>query len=195
MFSNAYSKYSHLEIKNPDRLFENTSFINKVETEPTPDIVGYGHIHTPFCVRFKNKTLYNSGSVGIPVEMHNNIIDDPNNKFSTLASYIILEGYYECKELNSISFNLVRVPYNIQKEIDDLENSNMPNKESIIKTLKSSGNFFILIGRSYLYFVRNPLKLLNSVLFKKFKRLFIWIDFAPFLSLTISSLSLRFDFT
>lgn len=138
MFSNANSKYSHLEIKNPDRLFENTSFINKVKTEPTPDIVGYGHIHTPFCVRFKNKTLFNSGSVGIPVEMHNNIIDDPNNKFSTLASYIILEGYYECKELNSISFNLVRVPYNIQKEIDDLENSNMPNKESIIKTLKSA---------------------------------------------------------
>lgn len=138
MFSNKNSKYSHLEIENPDRLFENTPLIKKEQSDPTPDIVGYGHIHTPFCVRFKNKTIFNSGSVGIPVEMHNNIDDDPKNKLSTLASYIILEGYYENKELDSISFNLVRVPYNIQKEIDDLENSDMPNKKSIIRTLKSA---------------------------------------------------------
>lgn len=70
--------------------------------------------------------------------MHNDIIDDPNNKFSTLASYIILEGYLGSKNLNSISFNLVRVPYNIQKEIEDLEISDIPNKETIIRTLKSA---------------------------------------------------------
>lgn len=89
-------------------------------------------------MRFKNKTLFNTGSVGIPVEMHNDIIDDPNNKFSTLASYIILEGYFGSKNLNSISFNLVRVPYNIQKEIEDIEISDIPNKETIIRTLKSA---------------------------------------------------------
>lgn len=138
MFSNKNSTYSHLEIDNPERLFDNTQFIGKSSSDPLPDIVGYGHIHTPYCVRFQNKTLFNTGSVGIPVEMHNNNINDKTNKFSTLASYIILEGYYESTELDSISFNLVRVPYNIQKEIDDLEASDIPNKNTIIKTLKSA---------------------------------------------------------
>ena len=138
MFSNKDTKYSHLEIKNPERLFENTPFIEKTETDPKPDIVGYGHIHTPYCVRFKNKTLFNAGSVGIPVEMHNTNIDDINNKFSTLASYIILEGYFGDTKLDSISFNLVRIPYNIKKKIEDLESSDIPNKDIIIKTLKSA---------------------------------------------------------
>ena len=45
----------------------------------------------------------------------NSDVDDKSNKFSTLASYIIIEGNYNSKELDSISFNLVRIPYNIQK--------------------------------------------------------------------------------
>lgn len=138
MFSNKNSKYSHLEINNPDRLFENTEFIGKTYTDPSPDIIGFGHIHTPFLVRYKNKTIFNSGSVGIPVEMQNNDINDKNNKFSTVASYTILEGFYGKKELDSISFNSVRVPYDIKKEVEDLKNSNMPNKEIIIRTLTSA---------------------------------------------------------
>lgn len=138
MFSNKNSKYSHLEIENPDRLFENTEFISKTDKDPIPDIVGFGHIHTPFLVRYKNKTIFNSGSVGIPVEMHNNDEKDESNKFSTVASYTILEGYYGKTELDSISFNSVRVPYNIKQEVEDLKNSDMPNKEVIIRTLTSA---------------------------------------------------------
>ena len=138
MFSNKNSKYSHLEIDNPDRLFENTEFIGKTDKDPLPDIVGFGHIHTPFLVRYKNKTIFNSGSVGIPVEMYNNDEKDESNKFSTVASYTILEGYYGKTELDSISFNSVRVPYNIKQEVEDLKNSDMPNKEVIIRTLTSA---------------------------------------------------------
>lgn len=138
MFSNKNSKYSHLEIENPDRLFENTEFISKTDKDPIPDIVGFGHIHTPFLVRYKNKTIFNSGSVGIPVEMYNNDEKDESNKFSTVASYTILEGYYGKTELDSISFNSVRVPYNIKQEVEDLKNSDMPNKEVIIRTLTSA---------------------------------------------------------
>ena len=64
--------------------------------------------------------------------------DDISNKFSTLASYIIIEGNYNSKELDSISFNLVRIPYNIQKEIDDLEASNLSNKGIVIQSLKGA---------------------------------------------------------
>ena len=135
MFSNKNTPYSGIELNSPAKLFENTAFIGKTENDPIPDIVGYGHIHTPFVVRYKNKTLFNPGSVGVPVEMLNTDIDEKSNKFSTLASYIILEGNYNSKELSSISFQIVRLPYNIQKEIDDLRASDISSKESTIRTL------------------------------------------------------------
>lgn len=138
MFSNKDSKYNYLEIENPNRLFENTELIGKTSNDPIPDIIGFGHIHTPCLVRYKNKTIFNPGSVGVPVEMENTDINDKNNKFSTVASYTILEGFYGKKELDSISFNSVRVPYDIKKEVEDLENSDMPNKEVIIRTLTSA---------------------------------------------------------
>lgn len=70
--------------------------------------------------------------------MLNDDENDTSNKFSTLASYIILEGYYENKNLNTISFNLIKVPYDIQKEVDDIRKSDMPNKEIIIRSLTSA---------------------------------------------------------
>ena len=70
--------------------------------------------------------------------MMNSDVDDKSNKYSTLASYIIIEGNYNSKELDSISFNLVRIPYNIQKEIDDLEASNLSNKSIVIQSLKGA---------------------------------------------------------
>jgi protein phosphatase len=138
MFSNVNSSNANLEIKNPEDLFKNTSFIGKTEEDPEPDIVGYGHIHTPCIVRFKNKTIFNSGSVGIPVEMLNSDLNDKSNKFSTLASYIIVEGNYNSKDLSSISFNLVRVPYNIEKEIKDIQESDLPNKTMVIRSLRGA---------------------------------------------------------
>ena len=138
MFSNKGTKYAVNELNSPDYLFKNTEFIEKTQNDPEPDIVGYGHIHTPFVVRYKNKTLFNTGSVGVPVEMLNSNLDDKSNKFSTLASYIIVEGNYDSQNLDSISFNLVRVPYNIETEIADLKASDMPNKDMIIRSLKGA---------------------------------------------------------
>lgn len=138
MFSNKDSSYSELEITSPDRLFDNTDFIEKSAEDAIPDIVGFGHIHTPFVVRYKNKTIFNPGSVGSPVEMYNTNIDDETNKFSTLASYIIVEGNLDSTLFDSISFNLIRVPYNIKQEVDDLKKSDMPNKDIIIQTLMTA---------------------------------------------------------
>lgn len=138
MFSNKGTRYEGSEINNPEDLFKNTDFIGKTENDPIPNIVGYGHIHTPFIFRFKNKMLFNTGSVGIPVEMLNNNLDDKSNKFSTLASYIILEGNYNSEDLGSISLNLVRIPYDIEREIKFLEESDMPNKDVAIKSLKGA---------------------------------------------------------
>lgn len=140
MFSNTKNGISSYkkEIYSPEKMFENTEFLGKRPDDKKPDIVGFGHIHTSFIVRFNNKTLFNPGSVGISVEMMNSDLNDPSNKFSTLASYIIIDGYYGDQNLSPISFNLVRLPYDIKKEIKDVENSDMPNKKMVIRSLKGA---------------------------------------------------------
>ena len=141
MFSNSNTRYKNKEIKSVDEMFVNTDFLDKTNDSLIPDIIGYGHLHTPNIFRYKNKTIFNPGSVGIPIEMSNVNENDPNNKFSTLASYIILEGTLNSKKLEPISFNLIRLPYDMTKEIEDLKNSNMPNAENIIKSLKTATLF------------------------------------------------------
>ena len=142
MFSNKNNKYSTTEIHDPMKMFENTSFIGKSSSDPIPDIVGYGHIHTPNIVRVRNKTLFNPGSVGMPIEMLNDNYYDETNKFSALASYIILEGNLGEKILSSISFTIVRLPYDIEQEVKLLQESTMPSRNQIIKELRSATNHF-----------------------------------------------------
>ena len=138
MFSNKNTKYSGVELECADDLFKNTSFLGKTSADPIPDIIGYGHIHTPNIFKFKNKTIFNPGSVGAPTEMLNNNPNDDSNTLSTLPSYIILEGDYNSKELSSISINLVRVPYDIEAEIANVQASDIPSKEKITKNLKTA---------------------------------------------------------
>ena len=59
MFSNENTIYSNRELKDGLKLFENTDFIGKTENDPIPDMVGYGHLHTPNIFRIKNKTIFN----------------------------------------------------------------------------------------------------------------------------------------
>ena len=140
MHPNSDSLYFNKIITNPNDLFKNTKFIEKTENDPIPDVVGFGHLHTPNLYRFSNKTIFNVGSVGIPVEMANEGEETATSKFSTMSSYMILEGELNSKELSTISFTLVRVPYDIEKEIKYLEDSDMPNKEIIIQSLKTANH-------------------------------------------------------
>ena len=138
-FSNAQNRYAKSEIVNSLEMFKNTEFISKTEKDPIPDIVGYGHIHTPNLYRYHNKLLFNPGSVGAADEMLN--LGDENdltNKFSTVASYAIIEGVFDSKEMDSISITHIRVPYEISKEIENLEKSDMPGKEKTIFLLKTA---------------------------------------------------------
>lgn len=134
---NPMFQHSTMYVTLPDcmQLFENTDFIGKTPKDPIPDIVGYGHLHTPNYFRYANKTLFNPGSVGIPTEMHSQDAHSPKNVLSTLASYAILEGEYASKELSSISFQFVRVPYAIEKEVEFLRNSSIYNREQLIQNL------------------------------------------------------------
>lgn len=93
---------------------ENTSS-NKVA-----DVVIYGHIHHPYMDKIYNKTLINVGSVGNSFDVIRNDNKDSNVLETTKAYYLIIEGEYGSKEYNSdISFQFVKVPYDIEKELED----------------------------------------------------------------------------
>ncbi|MBR3002528.1 MAG: metallophosphoesterase family protein [Clostridia bacterium] len=142
MYSNKSNRYSKFEIQNAKEMFANTEFIGKSEKDNEPDIVGYGHIHTPNLYKFKNKTLFNTGSVGAANEMENTGKEDKTNAFSTLASYVILEGKLNSKELGPISFTNIRIPYDIEQEIEILEKTDMPTKNKMIFNLKTASTNF-----------------------------------------------------
>lgn len=138
MYNNENSKYATRELENPEKLFANTEFLGKKETDKVPDIIGYGHTHSPNIVRFKNKMIFNTGSVGMPAEMLNLNEKDETSKFSTVASYMILEGEYGQTDLSSISIQLVRLPYSIKREIARIEQSDYPYKEKLIRKLQTA---------------------------------------------------------
>ncbi|HCC07013.1 MAG TPA: metallophosphatase family protein [Clostridiales bacterium] len=125
------------------RLFlptDNTS-INKIA-----DVVVYADIHEQLLQNFYHRTLVNIGSVGNAIEL---VLDEKYNgdsKETTNAMYCIIEGSIGKKEnKTSIGFQLVRVPYNIEKELEISSKKNMLEfeeyKEEITKGLYRNLNY------------------------------------------------------
>jgi len=82
-------------------------------------MVVYGHIHRPYVRRVDQLTVANSGSVGSPFD------GDPR------ASYLVLEsGHGE----------IVRVAYDIEREIDLVRRSDYPDRERIAE-MRRLGRF------------------------------------------------------
>ncbi len=112
-------------------LFKNSEeFKNQEEKEP--DIVIFGHIHSPFVYRLNNKTAINSSSVSNACD----IIEKDGKKYM-YTSYLIIDGDYDKKEQSTISFKYVKIPYDYEKEIEALQKSDMPNKEMAIEEIKT----------------------------------------------------------
>ena len=93
---------------------------NNAVSQEIADVVIYGHIHHPYLDKIYNRTLINVGSVGNSFDAIRNPEKDSNVLETTRAYYLILEGEYGSKEYTSdISFQFIRVPYNIDKELED----------------------------------------------------------------------------
>lgn len=88
------------------------------------DIVGYGDIHGAHIDNFDGKTIFNVGSVGNPLDI-------------TQASYGIIEGKMNEKEISSFSISLVRVSYDIDLAINQAVLTDMPEKEEYINELRT----------------------------------------------------------
>ena len=81
--------------------------------------VAYGHIHRPYVRQLDQLTIANSGSVGSPFD------GDPR------ASYLLLE---------SGRAEVVRVQYDVEREIDLLRRSHHPDRDRIVD-MRRRGKF------------------------------------------------------
>jgi protein phosphatase len=91
-------------------MFDNTDFTGY---GMAPDAVGYADIHFAFQATYGEKTLFNVGSVGNP-------LDKP------LACYLVLEGKLEGNSESPFSLNIVRLPYDIDLAVKRARESGMP---------------------------------------------------------------------
>ncbi|MGD7008970.1 metallophosphoesterase family protein [Metabacillus sp. 84] len=104
-------------------MFESTEMTG-TETK-TPNIAAYGDVHQAFIHQYKDKMLFNCGSVGNPLDMPQ-------------ASYAIMEGIEGDEETAPFSIQLVRVPYDIERSIRIAREMEMPDLEPYIQELTTA---------------------------------------------------------
>ena len=98
---------------------------SNTQSQNIADVAIYGHIHHPYMDKIYNKTIINVGSVGNSFDVIRNESKDSDVLETTKSNYIIIEGEYGSKDYSSdISFQFIRVPYDIDKELVD-ENLNI----------------------------------------------------------------------
>ena len=128
----ATNKVNNKAVLNVDTIQTKYSMFLPTEntiSQKTADVIIYGHIHHTYMDKIYNKTIINIGSVGNSFDAIRNVSKDSNVLETTKAYYLIIEGEYGSKEYNSeISFQFVKVPYNIEKELEN--NDNNIEKES-----------------------------------------------------------------
>lgn len=94
----------------------------KTISDNIADVIIYGHIHHQYMDKIYNRTLINSGSVGNSFDTIRNKNKDGNVLETTCSNYVIIEGDYGKKEYeDEISFDFVRVLYDIKEELKDVD--------------------------------------------------------------------------
>ncbi|MDO4282131.1 MAG: metallophosphoesterase family protein [Clostridia bacterium] len=106
-----------------------------IVSDKIADIVIYGHIHHQYMDRLYNRTLINAGSVGNSFDVIRNPKKDANVLETTKAYYLIIEGKYgSTTYTDDISYQFIKLPYNIEKELEDVDkNLEKENYEFEIK--------------------------------------------------------------
>lgn len=118
-------KSSPVEEKNI--MFEVPQIITVDTDSCKSDIVGYGDIHGSFIETLHGgKILFNVGSVGNPCD------------HITMASYVVLEGILDSKDISSFSVQFQRVAYDIDLAIEYAKNSSLPTSEIYIQELTTA---------------------------------------------------------
>ena len=98
------------------------------------DVVVYGHTHAMYLSKAFHHTLINAGSVGNNIDVYQNEKCPGNHKLTTMASYLIIEGNLDEKEIGPLAYSLIQLPYDIEKELSSPKEN--PEKEAYIKELR-----------------------------------------------------------
>lgn len=89
------------------------------------DNAGYADIHWAYIQNIQGRLLFNTGSVGNPLDM-------------TMASYVIIEGEYESKNPGPFSTQFCRVPYDIELAIRQAEEKAVPQLDAFVTELRTA---------------------------------------------------------
>lgn len=100
-----------------DRLYELFLPSENTVSFEKADVLVYGHIHTPYVQKIYNRTIINTGSVGNAIDIFRNDLKDGNVRNTTVANYLVLSGVLNKKENDKFSYELVSIPYDIDKEL------------------------------------------------------------------------------
>lgn len=93
--------------------------------QETAAVAGYGDIHSAYLQNLDGKILFNTGSVGNPLDMPQ-------------ASYAILDGTLDSSRLSSMSIQLVKVPYNLERAVQLAIKADMPGLDPYIRELRTA---------------------------------------------------------
>ena len=103
-----------------ERLYELLLPSENTISDKKADVLIYGHIHTPYLQKIYNRFIINTGSVGNSIDVFRNDDKDGNVKNTTVANYLIISGLLNSNDINEpISYELVNVSYDIDKELSD----------------------------------------------------------------------------
>ena len=103
-----------------ERLYELFLPSDNTVSNEKADVLIYGHVHTPYLQKIYNRFIINTGSVGNAIDVFRNDDKDGNVKNTTVANYLIIYGNLNSNNINEpISYELVNVPYDIDKELSD----------------------------------------------------------------------------
>lgn len=94
-------------------MFDAPLLPGSVVLDKSSDLVGYGDVHHAYAEYREHKTLFNTGSVGNPLDM-------------TLSSYALLEGEFGSETPAPFGLSIRRVPYDIERELEIARESGMP---------------------------------------------------------------------
>ena len=103
-------------------MFTNTPFTGE---GPEPDIVGYGDIHSAFMLYpDRHKMLFNVCSVGNPLDV-------------PIPVYVVMTGEVGSQQQAPYSLEFVRVPYDVEKQIERARSLNMPATDAYAVELRT----------------------------------------------------------
>jgi protein phosphatase len=103
-------------------MFRNTDFTGY---GPEPDVVGCADIHSIYMRNFRQRILFNTGSVGNPTDLPQ-------------AAYVIMEGCYQSPDPGPFTLKFVRLPYDIELAIQQARQAAMPALEPYEKELRTA---------------------------------------------------------